>query len=101
MMEEMVNDLTKSNNFSTYGKKMVLYQNQKNYAKALVKAKAKVADRVRTRYEQLSENQQKKVNAFVDVNAAKNKNANPVLMFNALREMRRFRSPRNQSWRFE
>jgi hypothetical protein len=100
-MEEMVNDLSKSNNFSSYGKKMVLYQNQKNYSKALVKAKAKVADRVRTLYEQLSENQQKKVNAFVDVNAAKNKNANPVLMFNALREMRRFRSPRNQSWRFE
>jgi hypothetical protein len=97
----MVEDLAKSRNFSNYGKKMLKYQGQKTYAQALVKAKALVADRVRARYEELTKAQRGEVNKYVDIGAATNKASSPAVMFNALDEMRRFRDPANQSWRFE
>ena len=97
----MVEDLAKSRNFSNYGKKMLKYQGQKNYAQALVKAKALVSERVRARYAQLTKAQRDEVNKYVDINAATNKASSPAVMFNALDEMRRFRDPMNHSWRFE
>ena len=97
----MVEDLAKSRNFSNYGKKTLKYQGQKNYAKAAVKAKALVAERVRARYAQLSKPQREEVNKYVDIGAATNKASSPAVMFNALNEMRRFRDPSNQSWRFD
>jgi len=97
----MVDDLAKSRNFSNYGKKMLKYQGQKKYARALVEAKARVAERVRNRYAQLTKAQRGEVNKYVNIGAATNKASSPAVMFNALDEMRRFRDPMNQSWRFE
>jgi hypothetical protein len=97
----MVEDLAKSKNFSNYGKKMMKYKGMKNYAKALVEAKALVAERVRGRYAQLKKAQRSEVNKYVDIDAATNKGSSPAVMFNALEEMRRFRDPANQSWRFK
>jgi hypothetical protein len=98
--DTMVEDLAKSRTFSNYGKKMLKYQGQKNYAQALVKAKALVAERVRARYMQLTKAQRNEVDEYVDIRAATNKASSPAVMFNALEEMRRFRDPMNQSWRF-
>jgi len=77
------------------------YKGMKNYAKALVEAKALVAERVRGRYAQLKKAQRSEVNKYMDIDAATNKGSSPAVMFNALEEMRRFRDPANQSWRFK
>ena len=97
----MVEDLARSRTFSNYGKKVLKYKDKKNYSKAVVKAKALLAERVRGRYNALTKKQRQQVNEYVNINAATNKGSSPVVMFNALDEMRRFRDPSNQSWRFE
>lgn len=100
-MKQMVEDLSKSKDLSSYGKKLILYQNQNNYAKAVVKAKALVAERVRERYENLTKGGKQVIKNMVDINAAKNKNASPALMFTALNEMRKLRiGSEKQAWRF-
>jgi hypothetical protein len=100
-MQQMVDDLSKSKNLSSYGKKVILYQNQKNYAKAVVKAKALVAERVRANYTNLTDGAKKAIRGVVDIKAAKNKNASPALMFTALNAMRKLRAGVDKSaWRF-
>jgi hypothetical protein len=100
-MKQMVDDLSKSKNLSSYGKKVILYQNQNNYAKAVVKAKALVAERVRDNYANLTKGGKETIKSMVDINAAKNKNASPALMFTALNAMRRLRtSGAKEAWRF-
>lgn len=83
----MVKDLVRTRNYDPvlYKKKMLLYQNQKNYAKALIEAKGILANRVREKYETLPNAYKKMVRNSIDINAGRNKNSNINTILKALR----------------
>ena len=89
---QMAEDLAKSRNWTNYSKKALLYQDQANYSKAVVNAKAVLSNRVKKRYGELTKKQQEETQKYVNV-AAMNKSSSPANLLNALEEMRRFKRP--------
>lgn len=83
----MVKDLVRTRNYDPmlYRKKMLLYQNQKDYAKALIEAKGILANRVREKYETLPNAYKKMVRNSIDINAGRNKNSNINTILKTLR----------------
>lgn len=93
----MAEELAKSRNLSNYGAKAMLFSTQRNYAKAVLDAKVMLANRVKKKYNALTNEQKKQMN-ISDIN----KTSSPEKLMRTIENFQKFKPVvrTNESWRF-
>lgn len=93
----MARELAKSRNLSNYGAKAVLFSTSGNFSRAVLDAKVMLANRVKKKYNALTNEQKKQMN-ISDIN----KTSSPEKLMRTIENFQKFKPVvrTNESWRF-